>query len=339
MSPEVASLRLVVFAKPSGHGTSLTDLTAVLGRPEGDGKVHRAPLRCSTNRRRRLPLAFHKLGILVPTLWKAGPVSSVPLPAFDDATITVVSRVIGDLCSGPELTSVLGSARLTDVHGEGATKWRRLHDAVVNHQNRHQNGKAIIALIHAAMTPTRTLDRIPKARAARDTLNQVLSLSALQVHDDGRVRPANLARTDTEAHARATRLRALLEARGVHQTILDDLQDDWLRTDYYAAVFESIKVLGHRLRSMTGIDLDGAKLVDASLLGGSPPILITPYSTVTEQNEQRGVGALAKGLFSAFRNPQAHEPRSAWNMTEQDALDVLATLSLIHRRLDAKIRP
>jgi uncharacterized protein (TIGR02391 family) len=247
--------------------------------------------------------------------------------------------VIGDLYSGPELTSVLSSARLTDVHGEGATKWKRLHDAVVNHQNRHQNGKAIIALIHAAMAPTRTLDRIPKARAARDALNQVLSLSALQVHDDGRVRPAKLARTDTEAHARATRLRALLEARGVHQTILDDLQDDWLRTDYYAAVFESIKVLGHRLRSMTGIDLDGAKLVDASWLGGSPPILITPYSTVAEQNEQRGMAALAKGLFSAFRNPQAHEPRSAWNMTEQDALDVLATLSLIHRRLDAKVRP
>ncbi|WP_276309372.1 TIGR02391 family protein [Cryobacterium aureum] len=45
--------------------------------------------------------------------------------------------------------------------------------------------------------------------------------------------------------------------------------------------------------------------------------------------------SLAKGLFSAFRNPVAHEPRIEWVLTEQDALDVLGTLSMIHRRLDS----
>ena len=55
-----------------------------------------------------------------------------------------------------------------------------------------------------------------------------------------------------------------------------------------------------------------------------------------ERRGQRaaGVAKLAKGLFSAFRNPAAHEPKLLWAMTEQDALDVLGTLSLIHRRLD-----
>lgn len=40
-----------------------------------------------------------------------------------------------------------------------------------------------------------------------------------------------------------------------------------------------------------------------------------------------------------MRNPQAHDLRSKWTMTEQDALDVLGTLSLIHRRLDAAVAP
>jgi uncharacterized protein (TIGR02391 family) len=45
-----------------------------------------------------------------------------------------------------------------------------------------------------------------------------------------------------------------------------------------------------------------------------------------------------KGLFAAFRNPQAHEPQIVWSMSEQDALDVLGTLSMIRRRLDAAKR-
>jgi uncharacterized protein (TIGR02391 family) len=68
--------------------------------------------------------------------------------------------------------------------------------------------------------------------------------------------------------------------------------------------------------------------------GQDPKLRINKGVTKTERDEQLGVANLTKGLFSAFRNPAAHEPRITWAMTEQDALDVLATLSLIHRRLD-----
>ena len=37
------------------------------------------------------------------------------------------------------------------------------------------------------------------------------------------------------------------------------------------------------------------------------------------------------------RNPAAHEPKLYWTMSELDALDVLGTLSMIHRRLDTAI--
>ncbi|MBD0022544.1 hypothetical protein GII33_13925 [Gordonia pseudamarae] len=33
-------------------------------------------------------------------------------------------------------------------------------------------------------------------------------------------------------------------------------------------------------------------------------------------------------------NPSAHEPRVEWALSEHDALDVLGTVSLVHRRLD-----
>ena len=40
------------------------------------------------------------------------------------------------------------------------------------------------------------------------------------------------------------------------------------------------------------------------------------------------------GLFGAVRNPTAHAPKIYWSMTEQDALDILALVSFIHRKLD-----
>ncbi|WP_428847474.1 TIGR02391 family protein [Mycolicibacterium cosmeticum] len=35
---------------------------------------------------------------------------------------------------------------------------------------------------------------------------------------------------------------------------------------------------------------------------------------------------LAEGVFAAFRNPAVHEPKLVWEVSEQDALDVLGTL-------------
>jgi hypothetical protein len=43
-------------------------------------------------------------------------------------------------------------------------------------------------------------------------------------------------------------------------------------------------------------------------------------------------------MFGTFRNVTAHAPKIHWNITEQDALDLLTLCSLLHRRLDAAIR-
>ena len=107
-----------------------------------------------------------------------------------------------------------------------------------------------------------------------------------------------------------------------------------LRKDYYEAVFEAIKGLGSRLRQLTGVDGDGYALVEDAMAGSTPRIRLNALQTRTQRDEQRGVANLTKGLFSAFRNPAAHEPRIEWTLSEQDALDVLGTLSMIHRRLD-----
>ena len=160
----------------------------------------------------------------------------------------------------------------------------------------------------------------------------------LQVLPDGRVAKAKRASTDTEALARSERLYRILEQRGAHVAVLAYCREDLMRKDYYEAVFEAIKGLAARIRSETGVDADGYALIEKTMVGSAPTLRINDGRTRTEQDEQLGVANLAKGLFSAFRNPAAHEPKLHWTMSELDALDVMGTLSMIHRRLD-RCRP
>ena len=44
-----------------------------------------------------------------------------------------------------------------------------------------------------------------------------------------------------------------------------------------------------------------------------------------------------RGVVGAFRNPTAHEPRVEFPLAEEDALDMLATISMVHRRLDQAV--
>lgn len=219
--------------------------------------------------------------------------------------------------------------------GEGNTKWRRLAYAVSSNQVSTQSGNAMLALVATAMRPDKTLDRADAARRTRDDLNQILSLVALRVREDGKVARAAQAHTTDEAQSRTEHLRVLLERRGAHPEVLAYCRVELLRKDYYEAVFEAIKGLGSRIRQLTGVDADGYGLVESTMAGAAPRLRLNTLESRTQRDEQRGVANLAKGLFSAFRNPAAHEPRMTWTLSEIDALDVLGTLSMIHRRIDA----
>lgn len=267
--------------------------------------------------------------------YPAAVATHTPSP-FQQGTVEDVAKIIGDLYSGSELTRILAQARIADPLGEGTTKWKRLAQALSDKQVGTGNGGAVIGLIHAAMAPTRTLNRRVEASIARDELNQALSLPGYCVKENGRVGTTTRATTDSEAAARSERLHRLLTDRGAHADVLLYCRPELLRTDFYEAVFEAIKGLGHRLRSMTsGTDADGPKLVESVLEGADPIILLNDRVNQSQRDEQRGVALLMKGLFAAFRNPAAHEPKIVWSMSELDALDVLGTLSMVHRRLDA----
>lgn len=87
------------------------------------------------------------------------------------------------------------------------------------------------------------------------------------------------------------------------------------------------------------------ELASGSLAGlnNLPPLAFNSLQTASERSAHTGYAHFAhfaRGVIAAFRNPTAHEAKIEFPLTEEDALDMLATISMVHRRLDdATITP
>jgi uncharacterized protein (TIGR02391 family) len=215
------------------------------------------------------------------------------------------------------------------------TKRYRLYNAFAESQNARQDRLAILAFIRKSMKPelyARTPERYEPMRA---NLNRALAFAGLAVDASGELASVEQARTLTEAQRRAVELRTDLEIRKVHPDILRFCREELVSDNYFHAVLEAAKSVAEKLRSRTGLNDDGAALVDRALRGDAPLIGINALETDSEKSEQRGFANLIKGTFGMFRNTTAHAPKINWAVNREDAEEVLTLLSMIHKRIDA----
>ena len=262
------------------------------------------------------------------------------VPPFKASQLEAACKVLADTTNGlkgQEIGYILSDMRIADPDAAG-TKWRRLFNALALAQNTHQVGNHLIMFIDRAMDPVRYTSE-PEAFAwRRDGLNTVLALCGYRVREDGKVAHTTAETTLAGAQARAGRLKGLLEARATHHEVFKYCRAELLQDNYFHAVFEAIKGLAQRLREMSDLPTDGAELVSTALSTKNPIIAINSLSTETEESEQKGIAQLMVGLFSAIRNPTAHSPKIIWAMPEQDAIDMFALVSFLHRKPDSAVR-
>ncbi len=124
----------------------------------------------------------------------------------------------------------------------------------------------------------------------------------------------------------------------MHAEVLNYCRAELLGENYFHAVFEATKGVAERIRLLSGLNGDGADLVNKAFAGHQPVLALGPLTTESEKSEQKGFANLLIGLFGAVRNPLAHAPKTNWPMSEQDALDILTLVSLIHRKLDGTMK-
>lgn len=114
------------------------------------------------------------------------------------------------------------------------------------------------------------------------------------------------------------------DIRQVIERFVEDLLD--------VAIFESFKAINNRVKQMSDLDLDGSKLMDATMNVANPSIRFADLSSQTGRDVQQGLHFLFKGAVQGLRNPDAHEQFKL--LDEEEGLEVLAFASMLMRRLD-----
>jgi len=241
--------------------------------------------------------------------------------------------LLGECGSGTDISRVLNDRGLDDTSRE-STKWRRLYWVFLESQKQYRCANRVLDFIQSFLTPARFVGRSEAFEAHRQELNTILAFSGLEYGKDGKFCQGEAARTLDEAEKRVQTIQAKFRGRCIHSEVLKYCRVELLDENYFHAVFEATKGLAQRIRELSGIQGDGAALVDRVFAIDRPILAINTLQTDTEKTEHKGFAALLKGCFGAVRNPLAHEPKILWE-GEDDAADYLSLISLLHRKLDS----
>lgn len=259
-------------------------------------------------------------------------------PPINGSVLEGLSKVLGDTTNGltgTEIGKFLQEVDVIDVNPT-ATKWERLYDAFATYQNQTKISNNILRFINKSIDPARFIGRHEQFEDTRFELNKRLSFIGLELSPRGKFISTSATTTISEAEERANRFKSKLEQRNVHSKIFEYCKAELLAQNYFHSVFEAVKSIAEIIRQKTNLGSDGSELIDTAFSIRNPLIKINDLSNETEESEHKGFANLIKGVFGMFRNTTAHAPKIIWEINETDALDIMSTISLIHRKLERK---
>ncbi len=218
----------------------------------------------------------------------------------------------------------------------GLNKRDWLYNCFVNEINQNQTFEKIFLFIEKALNPVSYTNESSRKKYnfLFEEINKVLLLVGLSVSKEGVLSEAIEAKTLDEVDRRVNSLKRLLYYRAIHHEVKRYCVKDYLRKDYYDAVFEAAKSLAERVRQITGLTLDGSALFQKAFAKNDPYIFFNSLKTESEINEFIGLKELLESIFHLVRNPAAHTPKINWKIDETKALDILTLISFCHKYLD-----
>lgn len=124
----------------------------------------------------------------------------------------------------------------------------------------------------------------------------------------------------------------MLGWRELHPEILAVAEQLFRDQHRAAAVFEAAKAVHGRVKKVTSLPDDGAKLMGTVFKDDEPVLVLADLSTRTGRDVQAGYRFLFMGLQQAIRNPAAHEQFG--EIGDNEALELLGFASHLMRKLD-----
>ena len=257
-------------------------------------------------------------------------------PKLSNEILANLCAVVGDTSeglTGSQIAKYLAATGINDPL-PGITKRDRLFEALRAKQDEDNCSNNIFAFLMVVMNPVNYTQNHEYFESRRSAINQVLLFAGYELAPEGKIKLVDRVQNLSEAERRADRLSAELRSRKVHAEVLKYCNPELLQKNYFHAVLEAVKGIASRIREMTGLVSDGADLIDEVFKASDPYIIINSFVTDTEKSEQSGFINLVKGIFGMFRNVTAHAAKIEWPIYEEEAFDLLALVSLVHKKLD-----
>lgn len=218
----------------------------------------------------------------------------------------------------------------------GLNKRDWLYNCFVNEVNLKKSFVNIYCFIENALDPVNfvSAEKRNKYEFLFCETNKVLLLNGLEILENGKIVETTKAETLDDVDKRVKSLEQKLKDRNIHNEVKKYCIKDYLRKDYFDAVFEAAKGVAQRVRNITGLETDGGSLFQVAFSTKDPYLYFNLLQTESEISEFMGLKELLESIFHLVRNPQAHTPKINWRVNEEKALDVLTLISLAHKYLD-----
>ncbi len=252
---------------------------------------------------------------------------------LSNSQIEQISRLICEYVTGTEITTIFNTIKVEDKSGE-STKWRRVYNTFVYRTNMDNSSNSFLRFIAEVLKPEKYVDREEQFENIRNSMNKILAFCGLEYNQKGEFKLIQKATTISEAKKRTNSIVSKLRDRKVNSNVLKYCTEELLSENYFHAVFEAAKGLSDKIKEMTSLTGDGAALFDKVFSVEKPLLAINSLKTDAEQNEQKGLCMMLKGIFLMVRNVTAHTPKIKWIIDEEEAIKMLMTISYLQDMLD-----
>ena len=229
-----------------------------------------------------------------------------------------------------ELTTLLGQCGICSVddgssrnqlgYTIGLNKRDWLYNCLVAEINKSKSFSRVFSFLQAALNPASytSVDSRQKYRYLLEETNKILLFAGLSIDQSGRLVAVSQAETLTEVDQRVNHLKKALYDRAIHSEVQKYCIEDYLRADYYDAVFEAAKGLAER--QISGLTTDGGILFQTALSKNDPYIFFNAMKTDSERSEFTGLKELLEAIFHLVRNPAAHTQKLIGKPTKRRLL-------------------
>lgn len=260
---------------------------------------------------------------------------------IDNICIEKITRILGELVKGYEITKILAKFHFKDHDTESgnrdiSTKWKRMNASMIYEIDSQKSPRPFFQLIEEIMHPVKFANNKAVWDKNLEEINFTLRFYGYELTDGGKIQSTISTKTYSEGINRTKNFLEKLQSKGIHENIIKYCSPELLNENFFHAILEASKSILFRIKQMVLSSRDGNNLIMESFDPKNPAIIINGnyLKTDNEKNEYFGLRSLLMYICYTYRNPTAHSPKTYNPLNEEDAILAFQLMSKVHYQLD-----